>query len=129
MNIRSLTGLTGAVFCCALIFSCQNGDSSTKADDLRLYLPAQQRVAGEYLVTPAENVSQDQFTQAIQKALAMYDVQILEVLSSSGIIRVRLAKDPGPEAVASIVKSVPEIKAIQPNFIYKAFDSRPGALK
>jgi hypothetical protein len=122
MRIESLTGVT---LCCALLLSCQNGDSGVKAEP-RPNLPAQQRVIGEYLLTPAEGCSQGQFTAAAQEALAPYGVLMVETLSI-GIVRVRLAKDPGPEAVSAAVKSAPEIKAVQPNFIYRAFDPRPGA--
>lgn len=122
-----IVSLAGAALCCALLLSCQNGDSGVKADP-RPNLPAQQRVIGEYLLTPAEGYSQEQFKAAVQKALAPYGVQIVETLSI-GIVRVRLAKDPGPEAVSAAVKSSAEIKAAQPNFIYRAFDPRPGAPK
>ncbi len=80
---------------------------------------AQTRVTGEYLVTLDAGAGATQIAQAY----GGLGIQRLEDLGGGRYLLV-VAQDPGPAQMEEIRARNPRIKAIQPNFVYRAY---PGA--
>ena len=75
----------------------------------------QTRVTGEYLVTLAPGID----VKAIEDAYGRFGISAVKGVGP-GIFQLTLTEDPGPEKMEELRRQDPRIKAIQPNFIYRA---------
>lgn len=75
----------------------------------------QTRVAGEYLVTLAPGTD----VKAIEDAYGRFGIKAIKGVGN-GIFQLTLSEDPGPEKMEELRSQDPRIRAIQPNFIYRA---------
>ncbi len=80
----------------------------------------QARVTGEYLVTLDAGASATQIAQAY----GGLGIQRIQDLGGGSYLLV-VAQDPGPAQMEEIRARNPRIKAIQPNFVYRAFPGAP----
>jgi hypothetical protein len=78
------------------------------------------RAPGEYIVTLVEGGAID----AVRKTLAVYYVLKMENLGKNRYL-VKVRNDPGPEEMQSQLLVSPEVKAVQPNYLYST--NRPQA--
>jgi len=79
---------------------------------------ARDRVPGRYLVTAAPEAG----PAAIRKAFRPWGVERVEDLGTHTWL-VRIRHDPGPAAVAHGVRGIAGIRAVQPDYIYRATGS------
>lgn len=75
----------------------------------------QTRVAGEYLVTLAAGAD----IKAITDVYWHFGVKSIKDLGA-GIFQITLSEDPGPEKLEELRRQDNRIKAVQPNFVYRA---------
>ncbi|HEY8370453.1 MAG TPA: hypothetical protein VIM86_14175 [Thermodesulfobacteriota bacterium] len=73
-----------------------------------------QRVPGEYLVTVRAGTDE----RRIRDLFAEYQVAGLRRVRDD-VFLLRIAKDPGPEAVRARGLSSPDVTAVQPNYAYR----------
>jgi hypothetical protein len=76
---------------------------------------ASARVPGEYLVTMAAGSGE----AALREAFGRFGITGLESLGG-GLFRVTLSGDPGPAGLEEAGRKDARIRAVQPNFVYKA---------
>ncbi len=74
-----------------------------------------ERVPGEYIVSLAPDTG----ASLIVRVLASYDPDVIRDLGNARHL-VRLGRDPGPEQVSAAVRGQAAIRAVQPNFVYRA---------
>ena len=75
----------------------------------------QNRVPGEYLVTLASGAD----VRAIAELYGRFGIKGTQDLGSN-LFLVRLTEDPGPTKLEELRSQNAQIKAIQPNFVYRA---------
>lgn len=76
----------------------------------------QQRAVGEYLVTLVEGAD----AKVISDVYGRFGVKGVNAMGS-GIFHLILGEDPGPAQMEEIRKKDARIKAVQPNYIYRAY--------
>ncbi len=80
------------------------------------------RAPGEYIVTLVDGGA----IESVRKTLAVYYVLKLEDLGKNRYL-VKLRNDPGPEEVKNQLLVSPEVKAVQPNYLYST--SQPQTME
>ena len=73
------------------------------------------RVPREYLVTVAAGSGE----AAVREVYGRYGIARIQGLGG-GVFLVTLSEDPGPEKMEELRRQDPRIRAVQPNFTYKA---------
>jgi hypothetical protein len=76
----------------------------------------QGRAAGEYLVTLASGAD----AKVISDVYGRFGIKAVNAMGS-GIFHLILSEDPGPAKMEEMRKQDDRIKAIQPNFVYRAY--------
>lgn len=90
--------------------------------------PQESRRRGEYLVTWKEGSSADVVQRTVLRRLARFSPEVVKSLAGQRMFLIRLKNDPGPDAVARLLRGQPGIEAVQPNFLYHTNPPRrPGA--
>mgnify|MGYP007070633242 FL=1 len=82
----------------------------------------QTRVPGEYLVTLAEGVD----VKAITDLYGRFGIKGTQGLGSN-IFLITLTQDPGPAKMEELRGKNAQIKAVQPNFVYRS--NGPGTIQ
>lgn len=120
-----LTRLIGSLLILSLFSACTVSDPQkepgevvdpTAPSDSR-YIPLAretERVVGEYLVTLSGTEPEE-----ILRIFSPYKPRIMKKAGLESYL-IKLEVDPGPEEVKKTASSAPEIKAIQPNYIYRS---------
>lgn len=75
----------------------------------------QERVAGEYLITLSPGTD----TRVIADVYGRFGVRSIKAVGAD-IFQLNLADDPGPEKMEDLGRQEARIRAVQPNFIYRA---------
>jgi hypothetical protein len=78
------------------------------------YSSRQTRVPGEYLVTLAAGAD----VKAIAELYGRFGIRDTQGLGSD-VFLVRLAEDPGPATMEELRAQSAQVKAVQPNFVYR----------
>jgi hypothetical protein len=73
-----------------------------------------ERVTGEYVVTLAASAD----SGIIRDVYGRFGIKNIKELAP-GVVVVTLAEDPGPAAMEKLRAGNPDIKAVEPNFVYR----------
>ena len=94
-------------------YACSHspGSPEPKAADLT---SLQRRVAGEYLVTLVPGADQ----KVINGIYGYFGIKGIKDLGNN-LFLVTLTEDPGPEKMEELSKQNSQVKAVQPNFVYR----------
>jgi hypothetical protein len=104
--------VTLAVATASALVACACGHSTGNAQPAQ---PQQARVPGQYLVTLASPAD----VKAIADAYGRFGVKAMRDLGNS-LFLVTLAEDPGPAEIEKLGRGNARIKAVQPNYVYRA---------
>lgn len=74
------------------------------------------RAAGEYLVTLADGVD----AKVISDVYGRFGIKGVNAMGA-GLFHLILSEDPGPAKMEEIRKQDARIKAVQPNYVYRAY--------
>lgn len=116
-----LTVALAASACSQASSSSIGNFSNNPANTLVTSSPMQTRVIGEYLVTLIAGAD----IKVITNSYGIFGIKSIKALGES-TFQLTLREDPGPEKMKSIGKQSTQIKAVQPNFMYRA--NRPSGV-
>jgi hypothetical protein len=117
-DLRNLALLTLVAVSTAACARAPANPPAAAKDPAPVQLPAAQqtRAAGEYLVTLADGVD----AKVISNVYGRFGIKGVNAMGP-GLFHLILSEDPGPAKMEEIRKQDARIKAIQPNFVYRAY--------
>ena len=128
MKSRVSKGCLAAGLIVAALTACAGPDPEAVASPDSNSPPAESpvaaagdRVPGEYIVT----LSPEAGAEVITRALTAY-APVLGRDLGEGRYLVHIGTDPGPDKVSAAIRVESAIKAIQPNFVYRATPATTG---
>ena len=94
---------------------CACGNPTVSAQTPPVEGKSQQRVPGQYLVTLAAGAD----VKAIAEVYGRFGIKATRDLGNS-LFLVTLTEDPGPAEIEKLGRGNARIKAVQPNYVYRA---------